>query len=202
MSLLRSHVASFIMPQVEADWAVELGAEDESLEVPWAAPGNGPHYVDLKRHPELLQDVEEACRERQLGEFLTAVNAPAGILETAKCDVWAGGEISPEEEIFGVPCKFGSYVDILYTGNQRFAFAEHESLAKRLSQLLKRVPDIPAAAEFIIRRCLSGEGAEIRDGFYITFYMFGYGADAEQAHRQWAIGLKLVENAIRQLTAY
>ena len=44
-----------------------------------------------------------------------------------------------------------------------------------------------------------GDGlGEVRDGFYITIYAFGYGEDEVRARIQWAIGLKLVENVIRQ----
>jgi len=66
---------------------------------------------------------------------------------------------------------------------------------------LKRVPEIPAAAEFLIRRCYFHQGTETREGFYITFYLFGYADDQEHAQDQWTIGLKLVENAIRQISA-
>jgi len=65
---------------------------------------------------------------------------------------------------------------------------------------LKKAPEIPAAAEFLIRRCFYHSGPEVHDGFYITFYLLGYGDDEKQAHQRWAIALKLVENAIRQAT--
>ena len=86
---------------MEADFAVELGADDETLELPWAADDGGPRYYDLKRQPELLLNIEEASRVPELGEFLAAMNSPASILETAKCDAWSSTEINPEEEIFG-----------------------------------------------------------------------------------------------------
>jgi hypothetical protein len=187
---------------VEVDFAVELGAQDETLELPWAASDGGPRYFDLKRRPELLRNIEEAQRIPELGEFLSAINSPHSILETAKCDAWPSTEINPEEEIFGAAWKFASYVDLVHSEEQpRFSFAEHESLAKRLTQLLQRVPEIPAAAEFLIRRCYYHESAAVRDGFYITFYQFGYGDDEAQARHRWAIGLKLVENAIRQISS-
>ena len=66
---------------------------------------------------------------------------------------------------------------------------------------MKRVPEIPASAEFLIRRCSYHEDQGVRDGFYITFYLFGYGDDQDVARLRWAIGLKLVENAIRQWSA-
>jgi hypothetical protein len=184
---------------VEADFAVELGADDETLELPWAAAEGGPRYHDLKRQPELLLNIEEASRVPELGEFLAVINSPAGILETAKCDTWSSTEINPEEEIFGAAYKFCSYVDILFSQETaRCSFAEHEQCAKRITQLLKRVPEIPAAAEFLIRRCFYHVGDEIHEGFYITLYLFGYGDDEPQASRHWASALKLVENAIRQ----
>jgi hypothetical protein len=183
---------------MEADFAVELGADDETLDLPWAAPHGGPRYYDLKRQPDLLLYIEEAQREKELGAFLAEVNS--SILETAKCDSWSTTDLDPEEEIFGVTHKFASYVDLLFSSEDaRFSFPQHEQLARRLTQLLKRVPEIPAAAEFLIRRCYY-HAAEVRDGFYITFYFFGYGDDQERAHQQWAIGLKLVENAIRQVS--
>ena len=181
---------------MQSDFAVELGRDDETLTLPWVAPEGGPRYYDLKRHPELISHIEEAQREKELGTFLAVLNSPTSVLETAKCDAWATTELNPEEEIFGATHKFGSYVDLLFTDEDaRFSFPQHEDLAKRLTHLLKRIPEIPAAAEFLIRRCYYGEG----DGFYITFYLFGYGDDEEQARQQWAIGLKLVENAIRQV---
>ena len=111
-------------------------------------------------------------------------------------------DVQPEEEIFGANSKFGSYINLLFTDEpKRFSFFEHEQMATRLTQLLRRVPEIPAAAEFLVRRCHYHHEDETRDGFYITFYLFGYGDDELQAQQRWAIALKLVENAIRQISA-
>jgi hypothetical protein len=193
---------------MHADFVVELGAEDETLEIPWAAEGGGPRYYDLKSHPELLSSIEEAAQTPELGEFLSKANSTQSPLETAKCDAWGGTEISPEEEIFEATHKFGSYVDLFFSDvPRRFSFPEHEHLAKRLVVLLQRAPEIAAAAEFLIRRCYFHEEEEtpgeeeIRDGFYITFYLFGYGKDEVRSRQNWAIGLKLVGNAIRQLSS-
>jgi hypothetical protein len=187
---------------VEADFAVELGADDEVLDLPWAPANSATRYYDLKRQPDLLLYVEEAQRVPALGEFLTAINSSASILETAKCDAWHTTEMKPEEDVFAANCKFGSYIDLVFSDDpRRFSFSVHEQMATRLTQLLRRVPEIPAAAEFLVRRCHYHHDAEIRDGFYITFYLFGYGDDEPQAQQRWVIGLKLVENAIRQISA-
>jgi hypothetical protein len=187
---------------VEADFAVELGADDEVLDLPWASADSTVRYYDLKRKPDLLLLVEEAQRVPALGEFLAAINSLDSIFETAKCDSWHTTEMNPEEEIFGGDCKFGSYVDLVFSEQpRRFSFPEHEQMAARLTQLLRRVPEIPAAAEFLVRRCHYHLEDKTRAGFYITFYLFGYGDDESQAGKQWAIALKLVENAIRQISA-
>jgi hypothetical protein len=91
-------------------------------------------------------------------------------------------------------------VDLLLSDERgRLSFSEHEQWAKRLMDLLKKAPEIPAAAEFLIRRCYYHGADGMRDGFYVTFYLFGYGEDEPQARQRWAIGLKLAGNAIRQL---
>jgi hypothetical protein len=189
---------------VQVDFAVELGSDDETLELPWAAPDGAPRYEDLKRHPERLHSIEEANRAPELAEFLRTANSAASILETAKCDVWSSTEMNPEEEIFAAEYKFGSYVDLLFTkDSSRYSFDAHEQFVKKMTELLKRVPEIPAAVEFLVRRCYYHltPGTETRDGFYVTQYVFGYGADQAQARQQWGIALKLVENAIRQISA-
>jgi hypothetical protein len=187
---------------VEVDFAVELGRDDETLEIPWAAPDGGPRYYNLKREPQTLKHIQEAVRIAELRHFLIAVNSPTSVLESAKCDAWGTTEISPSEEIFGVPWKFGSYVDVLFTDRSaRFSFEAHESLVKRLIALLKRVPEIPAAAEFLVRRCYYHEGESVREGFYVTCYLFGFGQDESKARQQWAIALKLVSNAFTQLSS-
>lgn len=185
---------------MQVDYSVELGPDDETLEFPWSTPGDGPRYFDLKQDPDALRNLEEAEREPELRDFLAKVNGPGSILESAKCDVWSSTEIHPEEEILGLPWKFGSYVDVVFSSAaERFSFESHESVLKKLCDLLKRAPEIPASAEFLLRHCNFHERDGLQTGFYVTFYLFGFGEDEEAAHRQWGIALRLVGNAIRQV---
>jgi hypothetical protein len=186
---------------VQADFAVELGPDDETLEFPWSDESSGLRYFELKRRPELLSEVEEARVFPELAEFLRAVNGPTSLLETAKCDAWHSDEMNVEDEIFGAACKFGSYVDLVFADDAaRFSFAAIEGFASRLVTLLKKVPEIPASAEFLIRRCFFRNDEQMRDGFYMTFYLFGYEEDEDQSRQRWGIALKLVQNAILQLS--
>lgn len=187
---------------MQADFAVELGADDETLEIPWAGGENGPKYYDLKRYPEHLPNIEEARHLPELRELLKALNSQISIVETAKCDAWSSTAMSVEDEIFGAPHKFGSYVDLLFSEEPaRCSFPDHEQFAKHLVQLLKKAPEIPAAAEFIIRRSFCRVDGEICEGYYITFYLFGYGVDESESRLRWGVALKLVENAIKQISA-
>jgi len=190
---------------MDVDYSVELGAEDDALEFPWASPEGELRYWDLKASPDLLLQIEEATRYRELGEFLAAINSAGSMLLTAKCDAWFGDELQEAEEIYGASEKFCSYIDLLLEdsrGEQRFDFEEHENVARRLTELLKKAPEISAAVEFIVRRCYYHSKAEaVRPGYYLTFYLSGYGDDDAEARQSWGIGLRLVQNAIMQLSA-
>ena len=189
---------------MHADFALELGPGDAALELPWKSPDGAQRYYDLKRRPELLLEVQEAHDNRELGEFLVTTNSPVSMFETAKCDTWLSNELTEEEQIYGAAWKFGSYVDLVFTEREpRFLLPEHEAFAERLVKLLARAPEISAAAEFIVRRCYyhRAEGGDSDSGYYFTFYLNGYGDDEDEARRRWNVGLKLVENALVQLSA-
>ena len=195
---------------MDATVSVELGAEEPRLEVPWQA--GDLRYYDLKRHPELLLELPES-HNREMAEFLTAMNSALSMLETVKCDTWLSDQMEEQEAVYAATWKFGSYVDLIFTdAKARAGFAAHENFAKRIARLLLRAPDIPSAAEFIVRRCYYASGAagaeaqpsgdsEAAEGFYLTFYLFGYGDDEDEARRRWGIALKVVENALLQLSA-
>ena len=186
---------------MDATVSVELGAEDARLEIPWHA--GDLRYYDLKRHPELLLELPES-HNREMSEFLTAMNSALSMLETAKCDTWLSDQMEEQEAIYAASWKFCSYVDLIFTDTKaRPTFAGHENFAKRIARLLRRAPDIPSAAEFIVRRCRyaagePGSSSDAAEGFYLTFYLFGYGDDEDEARRRWGIGLKVVENALLQ----
>lgn len=184
-----------------AEWSVELGPEDPRLEIPWSSEDRLLRFLDLKSQPELLLEIKEACLYPELAEFLNWANSSGSQLETAKCDAWSSRQIEPEEEIFGEPCKFGSYVDLLFTGSEaKGRFQDHELFVQALARLLRHAPEISSAAEFIVRRCVDHrrDKGTYEACFYITFYLHGYGEDEEQARKRWAIALKMVQHAMIQ----
>jgi len=201
---------------MDADFSIELGDEDPVLDFPWKDPSGKFAYVDVKHHPELMAQIEEAVRFPELKEFLSQLNSPQSLLETAKCDAWSTQELSPEEEIYEAKYKFASYVDVVFveayhnsnaedlnSGNQpaSHSFAAHEQFARKLVELLHRVPDTSSSAEVCVRRCYHEDAAGSKEGFYCTLYVNGYGGDEESARRNWAIALQLSANVIRQMSA-
>lgn len=192
------------------DVSLELGREDHALELPWTSPDGRQRYLNLKSQPELLLEVTEAAYNRDLADFLVAMNAPHSAVETAKCDTWLSDDIPPEEEIFGAPWKFGSYVDLVFTAEaSRASLPLHEKFANEVAGLLGKAPDFPASAEFIVRRCYfhssstmdASAALDSTDGYCVTVYVSGFGDDESGATKNWVIGLKVVQNALIQWLA-
>ncbi len=194
---------------MDADFSIELGHEDPVLDFPWTDPAGKLFYVDLKRRPELMARIEEAGKFPELGEFLRVVNSALSIVETAKCDAWATTELNAEEEIYNASHKFASYVDVVFSDiDVRLSSLDqslliHEQFARKLVELLRRAPETPSAAELCVRRCyfrVDGDGA-VHEGFYFTLYVSGYGNDDAGARQNWEVALKLMGNAIVQLSS-
>ena len=189
---------------MQADFSVELGRDDPAMELPWASANDSSlRYYDLKQNPEALLEVREALENHELGEFLSSVNSASSILESCKCDFWLSREMSEEEKIYGLPCKFSSYVDLIFSDAARFSLPAHEEFCQALCKLLKRAPEIPCAVELDIRRCYYHEDSEddSKTGYGITLYLSGYGADETESRCCWNIGINLVQNALLQLSA-
>jgi hypothetical protein len=190
-----------------AEFSVEIGPEDHCLEIPWRSADGSLRYFNLKSQPELLLEITETHDNRELAEFLAAINQPGSQLETVKCDTWLTDELDVEDEIFGVPLKFGAYLDLIFSDpRQRLSFEKHEEFARSLAKLLRKVPDIAAGTELVLRRCYYHRDDKFDldksdNGFYLTLYLYGYGDDEDGAKKNWVIGLKLLQNALLQVTA-
>jgi hypothetical protein len=197
---------------MDADFSIELGSDDPVLDFPWRDEAGNLFYVDIKRHPGHVDQIEEAQKFHEIKSFLCLVNSSRTSVETAKCDAWSTKELSEEEEVYDASCKFESYVDIVFADSaetlsspmpskRRFAFSDHEQFAVKLVELLHRAPDIPSTAEACVRRCFFENGNKVQEGFYLTVYVRGYGGDEAEARENWEVGLKLVGNAVVQLSA-
>src|SRR5260370_2786182 len=202
---------------MHADYSLELGGEDPTLELPWSSGDGTTRYYDLKHHPDLVLQIPEALNSPELSAFLTRINAAGFPLQTAKCDLWYSRELAAEEEVFGAAGKFVSYIDLVFAQDRakstqgsgaivrRLNLVEHESLAKDLCTLLKRAPEIAATVELVIRRCYfhnEGNPEKYDDGLCITTYVSGFGGDEAEARQRWSIDITLVQHALLQATPF
>jgi hypothetical protein len=187
---------------MDADFSIELGREDPVLDFPWKDPAGTLFYFDLKRRPELMVSIAEVEMFPELGGFLRTVNSAQSVVESAKCDAWETADLCKEEEIYGASHKLGSYVDVVFSDiDSRLSLAVHEQFARKLVELLQRAPETPSAAEVCVRRCYFGVDSDVREGFYCTLYVSGYGNDNAGAGQNWGVALKLMGSAIVQLSA-
>jgi hypothetical protein len=185
---------------VEADFSIECGADDECLEIPWASEDGALRYVDLKQNPALIADLEEAQRFPELAEFLRIANSRLSPFQSAKCDAWFTHEMTADE-VFGASGKFGSYVDFLFASSLlRSSLEQHEVMAASLVRLLQSTPEMQASAEFLVRRCYFPSEAGMEEGFYFTSYVFGYSETEDRAREHWRIALRLVGNALVEIS--
>ena len=189
---------------MEADWSVELGADDPSLEMPWSSPDGALRWQDLRGDPELIPQLTECRAYPEFIESLRALNSRDSCVLTAKCDAFATEPTESADELFG-SWRMVSYVDLLLVPADitdqtdfsptaaNFDFALHEQFARDLCVCLNRDPEsasINAAAELVIRRCIyKSTRDDSQDGFYFTAYAIGYGESAEDARRHWAAAL-------------
>jgi hypothetical protein len=191
---------------MDADWSVELGHDDPSLEFPWSSPEGTPGFVDLTQHLEAVREIPEAAQYPELAWFLLELNFKFSPWLTVKCDVWVENELGEAEDIYEAKLKMCSYMDVVRRNeSERFSFEQHEQWVKLATTRLRNIGPHPIACELIVRRCWyragSTEDEEPVPGFYITLYLFGYGNDEAEARARWRGGLTRVSGVLITLAA-
>lgn len=174
----------------------ELDAGDDTLEMPWASPGQPElRYLDLKAHHEEIERLEECRKYPALASFLRKVNAADSSFRTAKCNVWSTTDLAEDERVdFKLPVKVGSYVDLLFDRpdlNSRLQ--PHLQLGAKLSEILGPLR-VQAQMEICVRRCLFHP--EERWGYYVTAFTHAYGVTPCEAEEEWNRAMDALGNAL------
>jgi len=174
---------TFVPMRVEV--AQELAEDDDKLEMPWASGQESVRrYMDLRVAPERIEALEECRQYPPLAGLLRKINAPASILQTAKCDVWTATELSEDERWdFKLPFKVGSYVDVVFARRELNSRLEpYLELGEALSERLRALR-VQAQMEIAVRHCLFHP--EERWGYSMTIFLHAYGESCVEAGREW-----------------
>jgi hypothetical protein len=163
-----------------ADWSVEIGPDLPVIDCSWEG------FIDL-RNPEAIDRLEEASKHPALRRALLLLNATNSPVFTTKCDTWT----LPEHEIdayeFDASAEtshagFASYIDLVQRDSARFSsLAWHEQWAGSLTADLRQLEPQQGRSELVVREAIAGE----RQGYGITLYSAGCGADAAGAYQAW-----------------
>jgi hypothetical protein len=184
---------------VDADWSVELGADDPALEFPWSSP-DGQGFIDLSKGMDGLDKIAEAMQYPALRSFLIGLNGSLSPWLSVKCDTWMDEEVTEHLGQFAGRHRQASYVDLIRRDeSQRFSFQQHEQWARAVTERLSRFPDGHYFCESIVRRCyyhLDGNFDDSTPGFYLTVYVFGFGDEEAHAQTCWKGGLDRVSHAL------
>jgi hypothetical protein len=188
---------------MDADWSVELGADDPALEFPWTSP-DGQGFVDLLKDRDGLSRIAEATQYPALRSFLIGLNGSMSPWLSVKCDAWMDEGLTDGLEPSAGRLRMASYVDLIRRDeSQRFSFEQHERWARAVTERLLRFPDGPYFCESIVRRCyyhLAGHFEDSKPGLYLTVYVFGFGDEEAQAQACWTGGLDRVSHALMFVT--
>jgi len=180
---------------MEADWAVEVGSDLPSIDIPWEG------FVDLRRIPSALLDIEEAVNHSALRQALITLNSSASPVLTSKCDFWtlASSEIDPDE--FGAQAEdaltgYASYIDMLQCDRERLSsFEFHERWVRNLTHSLRTIALSNGRIELIIRPA----NIDSSTGYGVTIYATGCGADTTRSYSSWEAVLRAAVTATMKL---
>jgi hypothetical protein len=182
---------------MEADWSVELTADDPVIVVPWATASDDPRkckFVDLRLGAHLIDEIEEAKPALELRAALLLLNSTASPLWTVKCDTWESDTPVDPYEMDAVPeeatLSAGSYIDLLArdSGLQE-SFDRQERWVRAVAEALRAVPARAARVELVLRPAQVNQVA----GYGVSWFVEGCGATAPRALQAWseALGLAL-----------
>jgi len=171
---------------MEADWEVEVGGGAPVIEAQW------PGFIDLRRHPERIAEIQEGTALPALGTLLLALNGAGSPLWTSKCDLWEpqtddlAGDLSdsPEAEAAqaALPSYLACYIDLLPLAGSVFSqWQQAEAFCRHwITRLIDPLVDnrLPGCRlDMVVRQSLAGEV----EGFAVTAYLSAAGRDRAAA---------------------
>jgi hypothetical protein len=178
---------------MEADWSVELTADDPVIVVPWAAAGDDPRtcrFVDLRLDAHLIDEIEEARPASELRAALLSLNDARSPLWTVKCDTWESDTPMDPYEMDAAPedatLSAASYIDLLVRDSAlQVSFNRQERWVRAVAHALRAVPARAARVELVLRPAQVDGVA----GYGVSWFVEGCGATAQRAGQAWSHAL-------------
>jgi hypothetical protein len=177
----------------------ELDPGDARLEQPWASPTDPKlRYIDLKKFPEKIDQLEECRAYPALARLLGRINAPGAVLRSAKCDAWTTRDLTEDEQLdFKFPVKVGSYVDVIFDQPEHNTELEpHLRLGEKIGQLLRDLR-VQAQSEIAVRRCLFHP--EESWGYSSTIFVHAYGSTVAEAKEEWSRAIAALGDGLARI---
>jgi hypothetical protein len=182
---------------VESDWSVAAGADDPVIETHWSDAASGLAWVDLRVDEDLQRSriaaLPEAVGSSAMARALALLNAPRGMLMTAKCDRWPLDEAELAELAEALDASpatngFGSYIDVAMVHTiPRTDFLLHEEWARTAARRCAGL-NVPGGRMEMLVRPAHENGIW---GFGVSVYCYASGCDQTAAGAAWAKALEL-----------
>jgi hypothetical protein len=166
---------------MEADWEFEVGGEAPVIDAHWTG------FVDLRQHPELARELEEAVGFPALAAALEELNGPGSPVWTSKCDTWpmAAPDRVDSDELDAEPASathaISCYIDLLPVSDQQWSLPDLAAAwCKELCARLHSVSLRCCRADLVIRRaCIAADLNRLG----VTAYLTACGESAAEAGR-------------------
>jgi hypothetical protein len=189
---------------MESDWTVACAADDPFVVVPWSNADTSLRYIDLRVDPQAIGEIEEARKFPAIAAALRCWNSAGAAMFTVKCDVWNyPAKLFDAFDLNGFAHAHASYVDLVSTDQKVFAsFTACERLLRDGTQATQDVEGENARCEWVLRpaQMFGTDSDPALNGFAVTLYVWGYGANPQEAEAACSIALRgIIEPVARTM---
>ena len=177
---------------MEADWAVEIGPDAPSIDVPWEG------FVYLRNHSSgAIQMVPEAAGHPALFNALFALNSQNSPVFTSKCDLWTMDQ--EEIDVYEFAARpetarrgFASYLDVLLLDQEKYqSFEFHQCWVRLITEQLHSRTLASCRVDLVVRAAT----VHSECGYGLTIYAAGYGEGEQAAYVRWEAVLMAAAHA-------
>lgn len=167
---------------MEADWSVEVGPGLPRIDAAWEG------FVDLRSTLAKLDSIQEARNHYAIREALLLLNGADSPVFTTKCDTWTLVQEEIDRDEFAASgdtarAGFASYIDVVARDIARFSsFESQERQARELTFGLRALDLRQGRVDIVVRAVFAKQA----NGYGMTLYVAGCGADDVYAYAAWS----------------